>query len=278
MQIYINGFTIQDPVYSYEGLAIGIYNTAHLLNHSCKPNCIQIFNNRQIYIKTLRPIKAGEQLTVSYFDVCRSKQERKKYALQQYMFKCQCERCENDDEEFAIKCQNCKKSEIKENELKCIQCGKEITNEDMIKIKERIKQISEMMNDKSIEYNKKVDLIMEARKIGEMRDMQFCQIISDFIVFSIGKEQYRNAKIFLKKYIKNFVYWYKQELPLLFQKYNELSKLLFFQNELLEAEAVSQKALNLCNKFYSEVEFQEKTDLIQRYQDIKHEIMMSKNN
>ena len=38
----------------------------HLINHSCNPNC-WIFNNKKhIYFFTLRDIKVGEELTISY--------------------------------------------------------------------------------------------------------------------------------------------------------------------------------------------------------------------
>lgn len=127
-----------------------------------------------------------------------------------------------------------------------------------------------------IPYNERVDLILEAREKVEMSHPTFSSIISNFIVFSIQKKQYRNAQIFMKVYINNFKNWYGQDLPLLFGRYNELSKLYFFENKLLKAEKYSQEALKMSLKFFRDLQFTELDELKQRYQDIKHEIMMNK--
>ncbi len=38
----------------------------HLINHSCEPNCWIFNHNGHIYFFTLRDIKVGEELTISY--------------------------------------------------------------------------------------------------------------------------------------------------------------------------------------------------------------------
>lgn len=46
------------------------WNTARLINHSCKPNCEAWIEGRRIYVHSLRDIQAGEELTFDYgFDV-----------------------------------------------------------------------------------------------------------------------------------------------------------------------------------------------------------------
>ncbi len=46
------------------------WNTARLINHSCSPNCEAWIHGRKIFIHSLVPIKAGEELTFDYgFDV-----------------------------------------------------------------------------------------------------------------------------------------------------------------------------------------------------------------
>jgi SET domain-containing protein len=41
-------------------------NPARFLNHSCRPNCEAVLWKGEIWIRTLRPIAAGEELTFNY--------------------------------------------------------------------------------------------------------------------------------------------------------------------------------------------------------------------
>jgi SET domain-containing protein len=41
-------------------------NGARWLNHSCMPNCETIEDTGRIFIHTLRPIEAGEELLIEY--------------------------------------------------------------------------------------------------------------------------------------------------------------------------------------------------------------------
>lgn len=45
-------------------------NLAKFINHSCNPNCESVIYRREIWIRALRKIKAGEELTFDYgFDI-----------------------------------------------------------------------------------------------------------------------------------------------------------------------------------------------------------------
>lgn len=41
-------------------------NEARFLNHSCDPNCDAVFDDGRIWIETIRPIAAGEELAYDY--------------------------------------------------------------------------------------------------------------------------------------------------------------------------------------------------------------------
>lgn len=41
-------------------------NTARWINHSCEPNCEANEENGRLFIDTLRPIAAGEEITIDY--------------------------------------------------------------------------------------------------------------------------------------------------------------------------------------------------------------------
>ena len=52
--------------YGTEDMVIDGFGTPMFFNHSCAPNCESEEVDGHIYISTLRPIKAGEELTYEY--------------------------------------------------------------------------------------------------------------------------------------------------------------------------------------------------------------------
>lgn len=72
---------------------------AMYLNHSCAPNATLVSFDGYNVIVTIRPIKADEQLFLSYFrndKVQHSTKDRKKYILARCRFNCVCERCKGN--------------------------------------------------------------------------------------------------------------------------------------------------------------------------------------
>ena len=58
-RISCNSFTITNAELNTVG--IGIYQTASLLNHSCDPNCVALFDGRDITIRAIKPIPSGKR-------------------------------------------------------------------------------------------------------------------------------------------------------------------------------------------------------------------------
>lgn len=57
-------FDLDETPYTINGALRA--NTARYINHSCKPNCEPEQEGRHIYIKALRRIEPGEELTYDY--------------------------------------------------------------------------------------------------------------------------------------------------------------------------------------------------------------------
>ncbi|KMY93095.1 SET and MYND domain-containing protein 4 [Drosophila simulans] len=74
----------------------GAYAFLSLLNHSCSPNTVRIYEGTKAYMFILRPIKAGNVLYDNYgaHFVISSKEQRLKRLSLQYRFDCKCEACE----------------------------------------------------------------------------------------------------------------------------------------------------------------------------------------
>ncbi|KAH8354910.1 hypothetical protein KR093_000930 [Drosophila rubida] len=80
----------------------GAYAFLSLLNHSCAPNTLRIYDGTKAYLFVLRPIKAGEALYDNYgahFAIF-SKKERQERLSMQYRFNCNCEACELDHPKY----------------------------------------------------------------------------------------------------------------------------------------------------------------------------------
>jgi len=57
-------------------------NIAQYINHSCTPNCESVLEDGRVYIETVRPIAAGEEITYDYavtVDSTPSRAEREQY-------------------------------------------------------------------------------------------------------------------------------------------------------------------------------------------------------
>ncbi|XP_055639300.1 histone-lysine N-trimethyltransferase SMYD5 [Toxorhynchites rutilus septentrionalis] len=88
-----------------EGSAL--YSNQSKVNHSCAPNaeCRFPYSNNVLALTTVRDIRKGEEICISYLDECsleRSRHSRQKKLLENYLFLCQCDKCEmqvNDADE-----------------------------------------------------------------------------------------------------------------------------------------------------------------------------------
>ena len=93
-----NGFSVNTPICSVP-YAYGLYDVATIFNHSCSPNAMQFFPGQisdEILIRTIRDVKKGEEVTVSYtggLEECKDIQTRKKYLVDDLGFICICQRC-----------------------------------------------------------------------------------------------------------------------------------------------------------------------------------------
>jgi len=71
-----------------------------MMNHSCDPNVIVTYPNRNsmAHIISKTPIKAGDELCISYIDVDTLSRDERHAALVEYRFICSCKRCTEEGE------------------------------------------------------------------------------------------------------------------------------------------------------------------------------------
>ncbi|XP_038617029.1 histone-lysine N-methyltransferase SMYD3 isoform X1 [Tachyglossus aculeatus] len=96
-KVICNGFTISNG--EMQEVGVGLYPSMSLLNHSCDPNCVIVFEGTSLFLRAVREIQTGEELTICYLDVLLPSQERQKQLKEQYCFACDCIRCKTQDKD-----------------------------------------------------------------------------------------------------------------------------------------------------------------------------------
>ena len=87
--------------YESEIVGSGVFPFMSLLNHSCYPNVDTTGVDNKFVLTVSRPIKAGEQIFVSYgYSSFRYTREERRQMLARYKFTCDCIACIEDYPKF----------------------------------------------------------------------------------------------------------------------------------------------------------------------------------
>lgn len=87
----MNSFTLVSS--THESLGIAVDPLISVANHSCDPNCIIMGDGPNIYLRTLKPMKKGEEITISYCVSHRPYWKRQQDLKEKYYFDCRCSMC-----------------------------------------------------------------------------------------------------------------------------------------------------------------------------------------
>ena len=126
---------------SFDELGMTFDPTLALLNHSCNPNAAVVFDRNMASVRSIRDIKSGEQITISYIDNTFKRATRRQQLRNQYFFDCRCEGCEPPNNKFTGRdswlCESCKAlipEPLLQGDFKCPQCKKvQSTNIDTLR-------------------------------------------------------------------------------------------------------------------------------------------------
>ena len=97
LQIHINGLAVVPQRHSHakDRIALAVYPTASLINHSCQPNVALAFDGTELTARAIQPLQAGQAVLHCYGP---QKGElvtplRRQQLQEQYHFLCQCPSC-----------------------------------------------------------------------------------------------------------------------------------------------------------------------------------------
>uniref|UniRef100_A0A2N9F3I1 MYND-type domain-containing protein n=1 Tax=Fagus sylvatica TaxID=28930 RepID=A0A2N9F3I1_FAGSY len=150
-----NAHTICDS--ELRPLGTGLYPVVSIINHSCSPNSVLVFEGRLAVIRAVQYIPQGAEVFISYIEIAGSTMTRQKALKEQYLFTCMCPRCikvgQSDDiEESAIlegyrcKGEGCNSFLLRSSDDKgfiCQQCGLVRDKDEIRKIASEVKSMSE---------------------------------------------------------------------------------------------------------------------------------------
>jgi SET and MYND domain-containing protein len=94
----INSITLVSATFDQLGMTFD--PAIALLNHSCNPNAAIVFDQNVACIRSIKDLKKGEQVTISYIDNTYKRATRRSQLREQYYFDCHCEGCEPKDNLF----------------------------------------------------------------------------------------------------------------------------------------------------------------------------------
>ncbi|XP_064411833.1 histone-lysine N-methyltransferase SMYD3 isoform X2 [Latimeria chalumnae] len=145
-------------------IGVGLYPSMSLLNHSCSPNCVIVFDGRRLLLHATQEIQANEELTVSYIDVLAPTQERQSQLKSQYCFTCDCQRCQAQDKDVDMLAgeeqvwKEVKSSAAKVEELQSRQEWEQV----LALGQALVSSNQDILPDKNIHQLKMLDCIMDA--------------------------------------------------------------------------------------------------------------------
>lgn len=150
-----NAHTICDS--ELRSLGTGLYPVISIINHSCLPNAVLVFEGRLAVVRAVQHIPKDSEVSISYVETAASTITRQKTLKEQYLFTCICVRCNklgqyDDIQESAIlegyRCRDngCSGFLLRESDEKgfvCQQCGLIRNKEEIRKIASDIKALSD---------------------------------------------------------------------------------------------------------------------------------------
>ena len=60
IQVLTNSFSVCDG--EMQGIGVGVYPSAALVNHSCRPNTVAVFDGRELRLRAVQSISSGEEV------------------------------------------------------------------------------------------------------------------------------------------------------------------------------------------------------------------------
>ncbi|OMO98267.1 hypothetical protein CCACVL1_04268 [Corchorus capsularis] len=243
----------------------GLYPVVSIINHSCLPNAVLVFEGRLAVVRAVQRIPKDAEVLISYVDTAESTMNRQKTLKEQYFFTCTCPRCikvgqYDDIKESAIlegyRCRDkaCSGFLLRESDDKgfvCQQCGLIRNKEDIRRIVSDIKALSDKALKSTSSSNPQEALILY--KNIEKLQKELCHRFSVSLMRTWEKlleilmqlEEWKEALKFCRLTIPVYERVYPGFHPLLGLQYYSCGKLEWLLGETEESIKSLTKAVEI---------------------------------
>ncbi|GMY06847.1 histone-lysine N-methyltransferase ASHR1 isoform X1 [Fagus crenata] len=258
-----NAHTICDS--ELRPLGTGLYPVVSIINHSCSPNSVLVFEGRLAVIRAMQYIPQGAEVFISYIETAGSTMTRQKALKEQYLFTCTCPRCikvgQSDDiEESAIlegyrcKGEGCNSFLLRSSDDKgfiCQQCGLVRDKDEIRKIASEVKSMSEkaLISSSSGNHQEAVSMYQMIeklqRKLCHPFSISLMQTRENILKILMELQDWREALAYCKLTIPVYQRVYPGFHPLLGLQYYTCGKLEWLLGDTEDAIKSLTKAMDI---------------------------------
>ncbi|KAL7155951.1 hypothetical protein ABFS83_03G110600 [Erythranthe nasuta] len=258
-----NAHTICDS--ELRPLGTGLYPVISIINHSCLPNSVLVFEERLAVVRAMQNIPKGTEVTISYVEIAGSTITRQKSLKEQYFFTCSCSRCiklgqpEDIQESAILEGYRCKESKcdgflLRDSDNKgfvCQKCGRIRDKEEISTITNKVKYISDKASI-SLSAGYKIEANEAYKRIEELQ-LKLYHPFSIFLMrtreallkISMDQQDWKEALSYCRLTIPIYERVYPKCHPLLGLQYYMCGKLEWFLGETVAAVRSMTKGLDV---------------------------------
>lgn len=246
-------------------LGTGLYPVVSIINHSCLPNSVLVFDGREASVRALQHIPKGTEVLISYIETAGSTVTRQKALREQYLFQCVCPLCSKvgqyeDVRENAIlegyRCKNetCDGFLLRTTDGKafqCQECGlvrdkeeiKQIATEIKFLLEQASKPSSNGNSHEAISIHKMIEKLQT--KLYHPFSINLMQTRETILKSLMKLEYWREALAYCKLTIPIYQRVYPAVHPLLGLQYYTCGKLEWYLGDTEEAIKSLTKAVDI---------------------------------
>ncbi|KAK4881149.1 hypothetical protein RN001_004468 [Aquatica leii] len=239
----VNSYSICDD--ELKTLGTGIYLAASIIDHSCQPNAVAIFQGILLNIRATEEMGSlnWDKVFLSYTDTLQTPEVRQKDLISTYYFLCKCPRCLDPKESLIMSAGACPNQKCdaplplsKETLENCYQCGTVISED----VKQQFKEVTELtdmhLQNMKLAYLDVCKVCLRKHEgVLHRLNIQHVRILDSAFESSIDFGQWDDAKKFGIALIPGFRKYLGDIHPLLGLLYLKLAKILAFQGDLVSA-------------------------------------------
>ncbi|CAM8939444.1 unnamed protein product [Rhodiola kirilowii] len=258
-----NAHTICDD--ELRPLGTGLYPVISIINHSCLPNAVLIFEGKTAVVRAVEHVPKGSEVLISYIETAGSTTSRKKTLKEQYLFNCTCPRCmkmgQYDDilesailEGYRCKGVGCNGFMLRDSDDKgfvCQKCGRLRDKEEIGLIANEIRTLSSKVENLA-ESGNSVGTIYVYKEIEELQmklfhshSIKLMRTREAILKILLENCEWREALAYCRLTIPVYERVYIGVHPLLGLQYYTCGKLEWFLGETDDAVKSLTKAADI---------------------------------